>query len=55
MSFDALTMIGIFTSILSGGFLIALVSRNDADELHPDPACGGAGPLTAIPATPTKP
>jgi len=55
MSFDALTMIGIFTSILSGGFLIALVSRNDAGELHANPACGGEGPLTAIPATLTKP
>jgi len=55
MSFDALTMIGIFTSILSGGFLIALVSRNDAVELRTDPGYGGERPLTGIPASLTEP
>ncbi len=29
MSFDALTIVGICAAILSGGFLIALVARND--------------------------
>ena len=32
MSFDTLTIVGILTALLSGGFLIALVARNDADE-----------------------
>lgn len=54
MSFDALTMIGIFTSILSGGFLIALVSRSNSNELHANSAYGGEGPLTAVPPTLTK-
>lgn len=30
MSFDTLTIVGILSAILSGGFLIALVYRNDA-------------------------
>ena len=55
MSFDALTMIGIFTSILSGGFLIALVARNDACELRAGPVYGGEGPLTGIPTSLTEP
>lgn len=29
MSFDALTIAGIVAAIVAGGFLIALVSRND--------------------------
>ncbi len=32
MSFDTLTIVGIFAALLSGGFLIALVLRNDASE-----------------------
>jgi hypothetical protein len=30
MSFDALTILGILATVLSGGFLVALVSRNDS-------------------------
>lgn len=30
MSFDTLTIAGILAAILSGGFLIALASRNDS-------------------------
>ena len=30
MSFDALTIVGILATVLSGGFLVALVSRNDS-------------------------
>jgi hypothetical protein len=30
MSFDALTLLGISSSVLCGGFLIALVKRNDS-------------------------
>ncbi|EXJ17212.1 hypothetical protein [Imhoffiella purpurea] len=30
MSFDALTILGISSSILCGGFLVALVNRNGA-------------------------
>ncbi len=32
MSFDALTILGILASILSGGFLIALTASNDSDK-----------------------
>lgn len=31
MSFDTLTIVGIFYAILAGGFLIALAARNHAD------------------------
>ncbi len=34
MSFDAFTITGILTAILSGGFLIGLVSRNDTRRRH---------------------
>ncbi|WP_200328265.1 hypothetical protein [Thiocystis violacea] len=30
MSFDALTILGISSSVLCGGFLIALVNRNES-------------------------
>ncbi|MFD2112381.1 hypothetical protein [Thiorhodococcus fuscus] len=30
MSFDALTILGILSAILCGGFLVALVNRNDS-------------------------
>ncbi len=36
MSFDALTITGIFSAILSGGFLIALASRNDTRDRQGD-------------------
>lgn len=29
MSFDSLTILGILATVLCGGFLVALVSRND--------------------------
>jgi hypothetical protein len=32
MSFDTLSIFGIFYAALSGGFLVALVARNDADS-----------------------
>jgi hypothetical protein len=32
MSFDALTMAGFFSALLSGGFLIGLVRNNGADR-----------------------
>ena len=51
MSFDALTLVGILASLLSGGFLIALVSRNDpVEELAARPA-RPPGPRTVIPGT----
>jgi hypothetical protein len=31
MSFDTLTIVGIFYAILSGGFLVALAARNNVD------------------------
>ncbi|WP_295577922.1 hypothetical protein [uncultured Lamprocystis sp.] len=34
MSFDAFTITGILAAILSGGFLIGLVSRNDTRGRH---------------------
>jgi len=41
MSFDAFTITGILAAILSGGFLIGLVSRNDTRgrqfERHGEP------------------
>lgn len=29
MSFDTFTIVGILSALISGGFLVALVSRND--------------------------
>ena len=37
MSFDTLTIVGIVASILSGGFLIALASRNDSNLRYGQP------------------
>ena len=34
MSFDALTILGISSSVLCGGFLIALIKRNDSGNPH---------------------
>lgn len=31
MSFDTLTIVGIFYAVLSGGFLVALAARNTVD------------------------
>ncbi|WP_167752487.1 hypothetical protein [Thiorhodococcus mannitoliphagus] len=40
MSFDALTLLGLSSSVLCGGFLIALVNRNGAKKrsLKPESA-----------------
>lgn len=46
MSFDTLTIAGILCAILSGGFLIALVSRNDAPGREEGPMISQA-PKTA--------
>lgn len=35
MSFDLLTIVGIIGSVLCGGFVFALVARNDRDT-HPN-------------------
>lgn len=32
MSFDALTLLGLSSSVLAGGFLIALVNRNESKK-----------------------
>jgi hypothetical protein len=40
MSFDTLTIVGIFAALLSGGFLIALVSRNDAGRRYANQVMG---------------
>lgn len=40
MSFDALTILGISSSVLCGGFLIALVNRNETKK-------GGENPKTS--------
>ena len=40
MSFDTLTIAGILSAILSGGFLIALASRNDSGSRPTDPLIG---------------
>ncbi|WP_167757080.1 hypothetical protein [Thiorhodococcus minor] len=32
MSFDALTLLGLSSSVLCGGFLIALVNRNESKK-----------------------
>jgi hypothetical protein len=32
MSFDALTILGILSSVLSAGFLAAVVARNDRED-----------------------
>ena len=37
MSFDALTLLGISSSVLCGGFLIALVNRNESKRARPAP------------------
>lgn len=42
MSFDTLTIAGILSAILCGGFLIALASRNDAGERQGEPLIGDA-------------
>lgn len=42
MSFDTLTLVGILSAILSGGFLIALAYRNDAGGRQGEPLMGDA-------------
>lgn len=42
MSFDTLTIAGILSAILSGGFLIALASRNEVGRREDDPLIGDA-------------
>jgi hypothetical protein len=42
MNFDTLTIAGILSAILSGGFLIALVLRNDTRERPPERLIGRA-------------
>ena len=37
MSFDALSILGILASILSGGFLIMLIANNDTETLIANP------------------
>ncbi|MBS1202647.1 MAG: hypothetical protein H6R22_1156 [Chromatiaceae bacterium] len=49
MIFDTLTIVGILTALLSGGFLIALVSRDDVgvrytDRIDDDPSFSRAEP-----------
>lgn len=34
MSFDALTIAGLIAAILCSGFLIALINRDDADNIR---------------------
>ncbi len=34
MSFDALTFAGLFSAAVSGGFLIALATRNGVDRIR---------------------
>jgi hypothetical protein len=46
MSFDTLTIAGILSAILSGGFLIALASRNIGDLRDEERLIGGV-PKTA--------
>lgn len=41
MSFDTLTIIGILAAVLSGGFLVALVARNDAGSRKARGLIGG--------------
>lgn len=48
MSFDTLTIAGILSAILSGGFLIALTLRNDPVVQADEPLIG-AVPETAGP------
>lgn len=46
MSFDTLTIAGILSALLSGGFLIALVARNDVATRAYDRLVGEAAEST---------
>ncbi len=46
MSFDTLTIAGILSAILSGGYLIALASRNDSGT-RPDERLMSEAPKAA--------